>query len=316
MKIFRFIPIIKHTIWGGNKIALLKNLTIPTEHIGESWELSGLPGHESICVGNPQKINSLVASKKGRLVGDHVYEQYGNTFPLLVKFIDAASNLSVQVHPNENVAKMHGYLHGKTEMWYVLPSAPDAFLYCGLRQIVSKAQFEQIIEDGYICNALARYPVKEGDVFFIPAGRIHAIGAGCLIVEIQQASDVTYRIYDYGRKDLNGNLRELHIREALESIDFDVYDDYRTHYNLQYNHPCELVRCSYFVASVYDITKPICINQEQMDSFIILIGLSGEVIVNTDDETILLHCYETLLLAAENRKVKICGFGKIMQVNM
>lgn len=316
MKTYRFRPIIKQTIWGGKKIALLKNLTCPTERIGESWELSGLPGNESICTSNNLRLNTLVAHSKGRFVGVHVYERFGNIFPLLIKFIDADTNLSIQVHPDDHIAQKNGFSYGKTEMWYVLPSASNASLYCGLRQTLSRTQYEQMIRDGSICSALARYHVKEGDVFFIPAGRIHAIGAGCLIAEIQQTCDITYRIYDYGRKDFNGNYRQLHIDEALESTDFSVYDDYRTHYNMQHDYPCKLVKCPYFVASVYDITNSICINQEQMDSFIILIGLSGEIRVDTDEETTILHSYETLLLAAENRKVKIDGIGKIIEVHM
>lgn len=316
MKIFRFSPIIKQTVWGGKRIALLKKLTNPVERIGEIWELSGLRGSESICSDNNQKLNSLVASKKGKLVGKHVYEQCGNTFPILVKLIDADSNLSVQVHPNDKIAKKQGYLQGKTEMWYVLPSLPDAFLYCGLRQALSQTQFERMVHDETICSALARYSVKEGDVFFVPAGRIHAIGAGCLMVEIQQTCDITYRIYDYGRKDCDGNFRQLHTREALESIDFSVCNDYRTHYTVQTNSPCELIRCSYFVATVYDVTNYTCINQRQMDSFVILIGLSGEVMVNTDEEATLLHAYETLLLAADNDNVRLSGVGRVLAVHM
>lgn len=317
MKILRFNPLLKQTIWGGDKIAALKHLVGAPELIGESWELSGVTGDETVCpTEDGQSLNELVARYGERLVGRHVYESFGDTFPLLIKFIDARQNLSIQVHPDDETAVRQGKTRGKTEMWYLLDSAPDAFLYCGLQKAISREQYQQMVADDTICDALARYPVKEGDVFFIPAGRIHAIGAGCLLAEIQQTSDVTYRIYDYSRRDKQGNLRQLHTREALEAINFDVQADYRTHYEARQSEGVELASCPYFTTSVYEVAAPVCIGQSSMDSFIILIGLSGEVTVATDDDTTTLHGYETLLIAAENKEVKIAGTGKFLEVHI
>lgn len=306
----------KQTIWGGDKIAKLKHLTPQLDGIGESWELSGLKGCETVCLdGSGRSLNDMVACYGERLVGKNVYERFGNVFPILVKFIDAKKDLSVQVHPDEDMALKNNLQNGKTEMWYALPSSHDALLYCGLRHPVTHCQFRQMVQDGTLCDILASYHVAEGDVFFVPAGRIHAIGAGCLLVEIQQTCDITYRIYDYGRKNKDGEQRQLHLQEALEAIDLSVKTDYRTYYDSRKNQPCELVSCPYFVTSVYDITKTVRINHKQLDSFVILIGLSGEIVVSTIGHATILHSFETILIPAENREVKLDGVGKVLEVH-
>ena len=230
---YRFEPLLKQTLWGGDKIIPFKHLNTKMEQVGESWEISGVKDFETIVANGPDKgksLNQLVSEMKDQLVGKENYERFGDEFPLLVKFIDAHQDLSIQVHPSDEVAHRQGKSHGKTEMWYALPSTPGAMLYNGLKQQITPEQYKQMVENDTITDALARYEVHEGDVFFIPAGRIHTIGAGCFVAEIQQTSDVTYRIYDFKRKDKNGNYRELHTQLAAESIDYTVLDNYRTEY--------------------------------------------------------------------------------------
>ena len=243
---YKFKPLLKTLIWGT-----------------ESWQISGVPGNETPTVsdGSPvQTLNNLVKEQKDRLVGKANYERFGDEFPLLIKFIDAHQNLSIQVHPTDEIAHRQGKPRGKTEMWYVMDSAPDAMLYNGLKQQITPEEYKSMVEDDTICDALAQYNVKEGDCFFIPAGRIHAIGAGCYLAEIQQTSDVTYRIYDYGRRDKDGNLRELHTKEAAESIDYRVLPDYRQAYTPKKNEGQTLVECPYFNTAVYDLNEPMQID--------------------------------------------------------
>ena len=215
---FKFEPIIKQMIWGS-----------------ESWQISGVAGNETIVACGEQKgksINNLVAEQKEKLVGKENYERFGNEFPLLIKFIDAKQDLSIQVHPNDEIAHKHGKSRGKTEMWYALEPQPGAKLLSGLKKKITPEEYKAMVENDTITDALAQYEIKEDDVFFIPAGRIHAIGGGCHVAEIQQTSDVTYRIYDYKRKDKDGNYRELHTEKAAESIDYTVLPNYRTEYKL------------------------------------------------------------------------------------
>ena len=204
MELIKFEPLLKQTIWGGNKIIPFKQLDQQLDQVGESWEISGVQGNETIVKEGQykgMKLNELVARLGEKLVGRDNYERFGNEFPLLIKFIDAQRDLSIQVHPDDETAHRQGKSRGKTEMWYVLPSEPEAQLFSGLKQQITPEQYAQMVADDTITEALSQYHVQEGDVFFIPAGRIHAIGAGCFVAEIQQTSDVTYRIYDYNRRD-------------------------------------------------------------------------------------------------------------------
>ena len=226
MKYLKFKPLVKQMLWGS-----------------ESWEISGVENNETVAIGDGRSLNQLVCEMKGELVGEANYQRFGNEFPLLIKFIDAKQDLSIQVHPTDEIAHRQGKPRGKTEMWYVMDSAPEAKLYNGLKKQITPEQYKQMVADDTICDALAQYSVKEGDCFFIPAGRIHAIGAGCYLAEIQQTSDVTYRIYDFKRKDKDGNYRQLHTQEASESINYTVLKDYRTQYTPQNNESQLLVEC-------------------------------------------------------------------------
>ena len=313
---YRFEPLLKQTLWGGDKIIPFKHLNVSLDHVGESWELSGVSGSETIVADGPDKgksLNQLVREQKDRLLGKENYDRFGDEFPLLVKFIDAQKDLSIQVHPNDEVAHRQGKPRGKTEMWYVFPSAPGAFLYNGLKQQITPEQYKAMVENDTITDALARYEVSEGDVFFIPAGRIHAIGSGSFVAEIQQTSDVTYRIYDYKRKDKNGNYRELHTKEAAESIDYHVLPDYRTAYELKQNEGVQVVSCPYFTTAVYDLTEPMTLDYTELDSFVILIAVKGEGKLICEGEEMPFHMGDTVLLPATTKEVKVEGTVKFLE---
>ena len=314
---FKFSPILKNTIWGGTKIAPFKNIHTQLRKIGESWEVSGVPGNETVVSEGPyagRKLNDLVAELKEQLVGRANYERFGNEFPLLIKFIDARDDLSIQVHPTDEIAHRQGRERGKTEMWYLMPSEPDATLLCGLRKQITPEEYKQMVSEKTIVDAIARYPVKEGDCFFLPAGRIHAIGSGCFLAEIQQTSDVTYHIYDFDRHDDLGRPRELHTELAAESINYEVLPDYQTHYTPQKDQGVQLVECPYFTTSVYDLTEPMTIDYSELDSFVILIGLSGAgIVTEADGSRFVLRAGETVLLPATTTQLTVEGTVKFLE---
>lgn len=325
--LYKFEPLLKQTLWGGNRLATFKHLDVPLDGIGESWEVSDVEGNVSIVAEGPDKgknLTELVQELKGDLVGKKNYERYGSEFPLLAKFIDAHQDLSIQVHPNDEVARRHGYKHGKTEMWYCLgndkgdPKQGGAgeeppMLYCGLKQRITPEEYARRVADDTITEVLARYEVHDGDMFFIPAGRIHSIGAGCLVAEIQQTSDVTYRIYDFGRRDKDGNLRQLHTREAAESIDFTVLTDYRTLYRPLKNARCAIARCPHFATAVYDLDKPMTLDYRWLDSFVILMGLKGSAKLTADGQQTTLRAGETALVPATVKEIEVEGTIKFLE---
>ena len=317
MEMFKFNPLLKSILWGGEKIVPFKHLTSDQKQVGESWEISGVKDNESVVSNGEYKgwtLNKLVETLKDKLVGKENYERFGNEFPLLVKFIDAREQLSIQVHPTDEQAQAQGLGRGKTEMWYVMESDADASLRSGLKQQITPKQYKEMVENDTITEALSEYPVKEGDVFFLPAGRIHSIGAGCFLAEIQETSDVTYRIYDFKRKDKEGNYRELHTKEAAECIDYTVYPDYRTQYEARQNEPVELVSCPYFTTSVYDLTEPMTLDYSDLDSFVIFVGLKGEgEITDAKGNTISFRAGESVLLPATTTVVKVSGTIKFLE---
>lgn len=317
MEPIKFEPLLKQTIWGGDKITKFKRLGTDEPQVGESWEVSGVSGDVSVIANGPMKGRTLteaLAEMKDDLVGTENYKRFGDTFPLLIKFIDARQDLSIQVHPDDEKAQRRGMKNGKTEMWYIMDSEPEAKLRSGLSKEITPDEYKRMVEDDTICDALAEYPVKEGDCFFIPAGRIHSIGAGCFLAEIQQTSNATYRIYDFKRKDKNGNYRELHTEQAAECIDYTVEQDYRTDYVPTKNQGVSLVRCPYFNTAVYDLTEPMTLDYSELDSFVILIGIKGEAEI-TDDEgnKSNLREGETLLLPATTRTLNVSGTLKFIE---
>lgn len=317
MKPLKFNALLKSTLWGGDKIIPFKNLDIQQENVGESWEISGVKDNETIVADGPyagKKLNELVEELKGKLVGEDNYQRFGNEFPLLIKFIDARQDLSIQVHPTDEIAKMQGKERGKTEMWYLMDSDKDATLLCGLKKKITPEEYAQMVENDTIVDAIDRYEVKEGDCFFLPAGRIHAIGTGCFLAEIQQTSDVTYRIYDFKRKDKNGNYRQLHTKEAAECINYNVESNYRTDYTPVKNQGVSLVQCPYFNTAVYDLDEPMTIDYSELDSFVILIGVKGNATI-TDNEgnTFTLQAGESVLVPATTETLKVDGTIKFLE---
>lgn len=313
---YKFEPLLKQTLWGGDKIIPFKHLDAQMNHVGESWEISGVANNETIVANGPYKgksLNDLVRVQKDLLVGKENYQRFGDEFPLLIKFIDARQDLSIQVHPTDEIAHRQGKSRGKTEMWYALDSDAGAQLYNGLKQQITPEQYKEMVENDTITNALARYEVHEGDVFFIPAGRIHAIGAGCFVAEIQQTSDVTYRIYDFKRKDKNGNYRELHTKEAAESIDYTVLPNYRTEYERSKNEGVQVVSCPYFTTAVYDLNEPMALDYSELDSFVILIAVKGEGTISANGEEMSFQMGDTVLLPATTNEVKVAGEVKFLE---
>ena len=317
MQPIKFNPLLKSTIWGGDKIIPFKKLDSKQENVGESWEISGVPDNETIVSDGPfkgQKLNDMVATLKDKLVGAANYKRFGDEFPLLIKFIDARQDLSIQVHPTDEIAKKQGKERGKTEMWYIMNSDEGAKLFSGLKAQITPEAYKEMVENDTICDALAQYTVKEGDCFFLPAGRIHAIGTGCFLAEIQQTSDVTYRIYDYGRKDKDGNCRQLHTREAAECINYNIEKNYRTEDLPKKNEGVNLVNCPYFNTAVYDLDEPMTLDYSELDSFVILIGMKGEgrITDNEGNETSL-KAGETILIPATTQSLKVEGTIKFLE---
>ncbi len=305
----KFKPILKPMIWGGTDIAPFKNITTEHDNIGESWEISGVEGNVSV-VSNGELANitldEILAQAKENLAGKKVYEKYGNTFPLLIKFIDAKSDLSIQVHPDDKLGKERHNSFGKTEMWYVVDASQDAFLYSGFEQKLSPDKYEETVNDNTFTDYLKRYEVKSGDVFFLPAGRVHAIGSGCFVAEIQQTSNITYRIYDYDRTDADGNKRELHTELAKDAINFEVLDSYKTEYASQVNTPVELASCQYFTTNLLDIDIAISRNYESRDSFTIYICMEGHcTLTDNDGNSITINKGESILIPATTKSAVI-----------
>jgi len=299
----KFKSILKEKIWGGQSLKSTLNKKIPTnKRIGESWELSGVEENVSVVengflVENP--LDELIEIYMGDLVGDCVYDQFGTNFPLLIKFIDANDVLSIQVHPDDKLAKERYNSAGKTEMWYVIDAQKDAELISGFNQEMDKDQYVKHLENGKLPQILNHEKVKAGDVFYIPAGRVHAIGAGIVLAEIQQTSDVTYRIFDWDRKDEKGVSRELHTEEAIDAIDFKVYDNYKTEYKSEKNAASKILSNKYFETNVIDLEKAIEIDSNQLDSFIIYMCLEGKVEIEYyESEKIIIEKGETVLIPA------------------
>lgn len=247
---YKFQPILKTLVWGT-----------------ENWVLSGVKGNETVVVDGPD-------------AGKTLNEVYGGEFPLLIKFIDAKQDLSIQVHPDDKLAAERHGCKGKTEMWYVIGTSEGAHLFSGLKEKITPEDYVRLVEEDRITDVLANYDVKPGDVFFLPAGRIHAIGGGCYLAEIQQTSDITYRIYDYGRLGLDGKPRQLHTEQAKDAIDYSVSENYRTDYNCGPNAETEVVKCPFFTTSVYELTEPVTKTITPENEFLVVICLEGEGTVN------------------------------------
>lgn len=280
----KFKPQFFEKIWGGNKINTVIGLQeAPLSECGEAWLLSGIEGKESMVINGflaQNTINELVEIYMGDLVGETVYEQYENEFPILVKILDSTDALSVQVHPNDTLAMEKHICYGKTEMWYVQEATPGANLIAGFNRPLTKDALKKQIDNNTLEQVLQQIPVTKGDVFYIPAGTVHALGAGILLTEIQQTSDITYRLYDWNRKDNQGNLRELHVEEALDAIDLPLNQakSKMSHLNAD-DRTATLVKCPQFIVSLMDISMPMDKNYHALDSFVILMCQEGSFAV-------------------------------------
>lgn len=306
----KFEPILKQTLWGGDKIIPFKHLNDSLSNVGESWEISAVEGNESVVANGADRglnLTEMVRKYQAELVGEANYARFGNEFPLLIKFIDAKLDLSIQVHPDDALAKKRHNCMGKNEMWYVVDSDPGAKLISGFTQQITPKEYKERVHDGSFADVLSQAEIHPGDVFYVPAGRVHGIGAGAFVAEIQQTSNITYRIFDYNRRDAEGKLRELHTSQAMDAINFaDVEDDFSTHYDLVQNEPVEVVASPYFTTSVYDMTEEISCDYSELDSFVIFICVAGACTLTDDgDNTIELQAGETVLLPATTQSVNI-----------
>jgi mannose-6-phosphate isomerase len=308
MQPFKLEPYLKQVIWGGTAIAEFKGLTPDNASIGESWEVSALPGFESVISSGPftgRNLGEICREYGPELLGREVYERFGGEFPLLVKLLDAASDLSVQVHPGDDIARRRHGCSGKSEMWYIIATKPGARLVPGFRRSIDMAEFERSVAEGTLDNLLAWYDTAPGDVFYLPAGRIHAICGGNLLAEVQQASDVTYRIYDYGRRDAQGNLRPLHTAEARDAIDLSAQDNYRITPKGE-----QLIAAPFFKVDRVQLSPDSPRNFE-VDSFIVVLCIGGNACVASAEGDVDVSCGHTVLVPAST-PVKISGDATLL----
>lgn len=311
----KFKSIVKDKIWGGDKLEKLygKNPEgLP--NIGESWELSGYPSDVSVVTNGylaGKTLQELLDTYKEQFVGNRVYSRFGNSFPLLFKLIHAEDDLSIQVHPNDEVAmKRHNTL-GKTEMWYVLHAEPGAELIIGFNKSYSKKEYSQALAEDRVEELLQRVPVEPGDCFFIPAGLVHAIGRGTVLAEIQESSDATYRIYDYKRKDSEGNERELHNDIALDVINFKASKKPKTEYNPILNESVQLVKCEYFTTDLLEFDKKMTLPYNLTETFVVYMCLEGSFEISGGTSTVQVEKGETVMLPAGMKYPTLIPNGKV-----
>jgi len=299
----KFKPQFKEKIWGGQHLKEYLNKSLPeNKKIGESWEISGIQDNISVIENGylqGNNLQELIEIYMGDILGDRIYKQFGIEFPLLIKFIDANDILSIQVHPDDELARKRHNAFGKTEMWYIIEAEKDAELISGFSKKIDKETYLKHLESNKLPDILNYEKVQKGNVFFIPSGRVHAIGKGIVLAEIQQTSDVTYRIFDWNRKDDQGKYRELHTDLALDAIDFNVYDNYKTPYKINPNKDSKILNCKYFNTNIIQFDEAIEKDYNQLDSFVIYICLDGKIEI-TYNETERLHIEkgETILIPA------------------
>lgn len=304
----KFIPILKQKIWGGDKLKTRLHKSTSMSNLGESWEISGIQGETSIVANGAltgKSLNELLEKFGAVLVGERIYKAFGNEFPLLIKFIDAKTELSVQLHPGDDIARKRHNSFGKTEMWYILQADAGARINIGFEKTVSKEEYLEHLKHGKITKLLHFEKVKKGDAFFIDTGKVHAIGGGVLLAEIQQTSDITYRIYDWDRVDDQGNSRELHTDLALGAIDFDQKEDFKLGYQKVPNKPSLVKHCKYFTTNYLPITQNIKRDLSEIDSFVIYMCVEGKATISINANSEEIQIGQTLLIPAENESIEI-----------
>ena len=310
----KFSPILKDKIWGGTKLKSLFNKAAETDKLGESWELSGYEGDESVVTNGflaGNNLRELIEIYMGELIGDTVFDEYGLSFPLLFKLIDANENLSIQVHPGDEVAAERHNSYGKTEMWYVVDADKGAELIIGFNDDCSRETYLKAMSEDKVEDLLHKVPVTKGDVFFIPAGRVHAIGKGVVVAEIQQSSDVTYRIYDYKRKDDNGNERELHTEQALDVINFEASRQPKTIYSPLLNETTPLITCDYFTTNMLRFNKSLERQYAKLDSFVAYMCLDGTFTIESEGEKTTVIKGDTVLIPASIDELSLVPDGEV-----
>ncbi len=298
----KFKPIFKEKIWGGQKIRTTLGLDFsPLPNCGEAWVISGVKGCESKVVNGflkGNKLNELVEIFMDDLVGEKVFETNQEEFPILIKFIDSHDWLSIQVHPDDKLAAKRMIGSGKTEMWYIIDADETAELISGFSVPADQKTYLKSLQEKKLKEILNFEHVRKDDAFFIPSGRIHALGPGILLAEIQQTSDTTYRIYDWDRVDEKGKSRELNTDLALEAIDFTFHESYRTRYKPEKNKTSQLVECNHFVTNLLDLDHPLLKDYSELDSFVIYTVVSGRAVIQNDSNKEILTIGETLLIPA------------------
>ncbi len=313
----KFKPFYLEKIWGGNRIRTILGKDFgEAPNCGESWELSAVEGYVSevsngFLVGNT--ITELVEVYMGDLVGDKVYRKFGIEFPLLLKFIDTNEDLSIQVHPGDDLARERHNAYGKTEMWYVVHAEKGALINSGFNRKITREQYTSLLEQGKLTDILHYDVVVPGDVFFIPAGRVHAIGKGVLLAEIQQTSDVTYRIFDYNRQDSQGNLRELHTDLALDAIDFNYLEEYKTKYTIERNASSEIVSCDYFTTNILEFSERLEKDYNMLDSFVVYMNLEGMFKIEFEEGEEIVMKGETVLIPSSLEAINLTPLSEVVK---
>jgi mannose-6-phosphate isomerase len=313
----KFISILQERIWGGDKLHRILGKNLKDIPIGESWEISAVPDNVSVVAnGNlrGENLQDLINDYKTDFVGTKVFEKFGTDFPLLIKFIDAKSDLSIQLHPNDQLAKKRHHSFGKEEMWYIMQAEKDAHLFFGFNQELSKKSYLKHLDNNTLPKVLHQEKVKEGDVYYIPAGRVHAIGGGIILAEIQQSSDITYRLYDWDRKDINGNKRKLHTALALDAIDFSMSKDYKTQYNAELNKISPVINSPYFTTNILTLSDNMSINRSDKDSFTIYMCVEGSGNFITNNISTPITIGESILIPAILQDYEIIPNKKILKL--
>lgn len=309
-----FAPNLKTVIWGGDRIASFKGMTFDNEHIGESWEISGMTGRESVVdrgADSGTTLRQMIEKYRELLVGERVYRQYGNDFPLIIKLIDAHHDLSVQVHPGEELARMRHGCPGKTEMWYIIDSAPGASLHAGLKKPITPQRYEEYVSSNTLLDALRKHTTHPGDLYFLPAGTLHSIGAGNLLCEVQQASDITYRVYDFGRLGDDGKPRELHTGEATDAISFGSAAMCKCAHDPK-QPVATLVNCAVFKVQRVSVSG-IETMRMPFDSFLAVLCIGGTLHIECDNGTgIAIKQGESTLIPAQVRQLRLSGKATII----
>ncbi|WP_405200704.1 type I phosphomannose isomerase catalytic subunit [Christiangramia sp. LLG6405-1] len=304
----KFSPILQEKIWGGNKLRDFLNKRTDKENVGESWEISGVKDFISeVSNGSEkgQKLTELIRKYKADLMGKEIYKRFGDDFPLLIKFIDAKTDLSVQLHPNDKLAKQRHDSFGKTEMWYVMQADKGSKLNIGFNKTTNKEEYMNHLENRKILDILNFEEVDKGDSVFINTGKVHAIGGGILLAEIQQTSDITYRIYDWDRVDNEGKSRELHTELALDAIDFEKKDDYKLEYDHVENQSSEIASCEYFTTNYLPVKGKLKKSLSNLDSFVIYMCVSGEAEITIGSNSEEIKAGESVLIPANTKEVAI-----------